>query len=88
MPRYQHFNFLLNLFYSFLKLALLVLALMSFARAYLYFVYSSVSSYSSLELFSAFWLGLRLDASIVSYIYSIPVLLLFFIWFLNLKFLQ
>ncbi|MEA3331238.1 MAG: LTA synthase family protein [Campylobacterota bacterium] len=88
MPRYQHFNFLLNLFYSFLKLALVVLSLMSFARAYLYYAYSSASSYSSLELVSAFWLGIRLDASIVSYIYSLPVLLLFFIWLLNLKFLQ
>lgn len=88
MPRYQHFNFLLNLFYSFLKLALLVLALMSFARAYLYLAYSSAPSYSLLELGSAFWLGVRLDASIVSYIYTIPVLLLFFIWLLNLKFLQ
>ena len=88
MPRYQHFNFLLNLFYSFVKLSLLVLALMSSARLYLYYTYSSASSYSILELVSAFWLGIRLDVSILAYIYSIPVLLLFLTWLLNLKFLQ
>ncbi len=88
MPKYQHFNFLLNLFYSFLKLSLLVLALMSSARVYLYYSYSSASSYTSPELLNAFWLGVRLDASILSYIYTIPVLVLFFIWLLNLKVLQ
>ena len=87
MPKYQHFNFLLNLFYSFLKLSLPVLALMSVARLYLYYSYGSDSS-SFLELFYAFWLGVRLDASILSYILSLPVLLLFFVWLLNLKFLQ
>lgn len=88
MQKNNHFPFLLNLLVSFLKLFLVVLSLMSVVRLYLFFTYGSRSTYNALELFNTFWLGMRLDASILAYIYSIPVILVFLVWLLNLKFLQ
>ncbi len=88
MQKYQHFSFLVNLLYSFLKLFLVTLFLMSLARVYLLVSYGGASAYSLLELFNTFWLGIRLDASILAYIFSLAVLLVLLIWFLHLKFLQ
>lgn len=88
MQKYQHFTFLINLLYSFFKLFLVVLTLMSIARIYLFFTYATSSNYTFFELLNTFFLGIRLDASILAYIYNIPVVLVFLIWVLNLKFLQ
>ena len=88
MQKNNHFPFLLNLLLSFLKLFVVVLVLMSVVRLYLFFSYGSHSTYNALELLDTFWLGTRLDASILAYIYSVPILLVFLVWLLNLKFLQ
>ncbi len=88
MQKYQHFSFLVNLLYSFLKLFLAMLFLMSLARVYLLVSYGSAFNYSLLELFNTFWLGIRLDASILAYIFSLAVILVFLVWLLHLKFLQ
>jgi len=40
------------------------------------------------ETLAAFWLGVRLDASIVAYINAGAILLVFIVWLLNLKFLH
>ena len=88
MQQKQYFSHLTDLLYSFFKLSLVVLALMSLSRVYLFFSHGASSVYTNFELLDAFWLGLRLDASILAYIFSIAILLLFFIWSLNLKFLQ
>jgi phosphoglycerol transferase MdoB-like AlkP superfamily enzyme len=61
---------------------------MSLARLYMFFTYGSVTSYDFVEFISSLWLGLRLDASVLAYVFSIPILLLFFVWLFNLKFLQ
>ncbi|MCD4667682.1 MAG: sulfatase-like hydrolase/transferase, partial [Sulfurimonas sp.] len=50
------------------------------ARVYLFFSYGTNSTYSFFELLSAFWLGFRLDVSIVAYVSILPVLLSIFIW--------
>jgi len=88
MQKYQHFNFLLNLLYSFLKLFLIMLTFMSLSRLYLLLSHSSLFSYQLSELFSAFFLGMRLDSSVLAYVFSLGILLLFVIYLLRLKFLQ
>lgn len=88
MQKNQHFNYLTGLLYSVVKLSLFVLVLMSFSRLYLFLNYGGASKYSSLELLNAFWLGLRLDATVVAYINALVVLIIFIIWLLKLKFLQ
>lgn len=88
MQKYQHFNFLINLLYSILKLSLVVLLLMSISRLYLFLNYSTAGSYSYFELFDAFFLGLRLDASMLAYTNALGVLLIFVIWLLRMNFLQ
>ncbi len=88
MPTNNHFSFLINLLFSFLKLLLILLFLMSLARVYLFVSYGASSSYSIFELLHTFWLGIRLDASILAYIYALPTLLVMFIWLLNAEFLQ
>ncbi len=88
MQKYQHFSFLLNILSSFFKLFLVVLALMSMARIYLLLSYGASSEYSIVELLKTLWLGVRLDASILAYIYALAVIVVFLVWFLHLKFLQ
>ncbi len=88
MQKYQHFNFLLNLLYSFLKLFLIMLTFMSLSRLYLLLNHSSFFSYQLSELFSAFFLGMRLDSSVLAYVFSLGIILLFVIYLLRLKFLQ
>lgn len=61
---------------------------MSFARLYLLLNYGASASYTFFEILNAFWLGARLDASIVAYLFSVAILLVFLIWLLHLKFLQ
>ena len=85
MQRDQYFNFLLNLLFSFLKLFTFSLVLMGLARLYLLLTYGNVLSYNLNELFLSFLLGTRLDASILAYIFIIPVLLLFVISILNIQ---
>jgi phosphoglycerol transferase MdoB-like AlkP superfamily enzyme len=88
MQKNNHFSFLVNLLYSFLKLSLVVLGLMSLVRLYIFVAYSNTFSYDVAETLAAFWLGVRLDASIVAYINAGAILLVFIVWLLNLKFLQ
>jgi phosphoglycerol transferase MdoB-like AlkP superfamily enzyme len=61
---------------------------MSLSRIYLFINYGASSSYSIVELLYTFWLGIRLDASIVAYVYAPAILFILLIWLLNLKFLQ
>ncbi len=77
---YRNFNNIINLLYSFLKLSFVILAFMLLSRVYLFFSYGTNSIYSSTELLNAFWLGFRLDVSILAYISILPVLLSIFIW--------
>ncbi|MBL0708274.1 MAG: sulfatase-like hydrolase/transferase [Sulfurimonas sp.] len=88
MQKYQHFNFLLNLLYSVLKLFLVTLVLMSLSRLYLFINYATPESYSYFELFDAFFLGFRLDASILAYANTVGVLLIFIVWLFKMRFLQ
>jgi phosphoglycerol transferase MdoB-like AlkP superfamily enzyme len=88
MQKNNHFSFLQNLLFSFLKLFFVFLLLMSVSRLYLFLNYGTSSSSNAIDLFKTFWLGSRLDASILAYIYAPAVLLVFVIWLLNLKFLQ
>ena len=76
----RNFNNIINLLYSFLKLSFVVLAFMLLARVYLFMSYGTNSIYSSSELLNAFWLGFRLDVSIIAYISILPVLFNIFIW--------
>ena len=61
---------------------------MSASRLYLFMSYGASSSYTVAELLSTFWLGIRLDASIVAYVYAPAIVLVLLVWLLNLKFLQ
>lgn len=88
MQKNQHFNFLINLLYSIMKLSLVVLFLMTLSRLYLFLSYGENSNYSYFELFDAFFLGFRLDASMVAYINALGVLLIFIIWLLRARFTQ
>lgn len=88
MPTTNHFSFLLQLLSSFLKLSLVLLTLMTLSRLFLFLSYGASSSYTFLELLHTFWLGFRLDASIVAYIFAPAVLLVFLVWLAHLKFLQ
>jgi phosphoglycerol transferase MdoB-like AlkP superfamily enzyme len=88
MQKNNYFSFLINLLYSFLKLSLVVLGLMSLVRLYIFVAYSNTFSYDVAETLAAFWLGVRLDASIVAYINAGAILLVFIVWLLNLTFLQ
>lgn len=83
MQTYKNFNNIINLLYSFLKLSFVILAFMLLARVYLFFSYGTNSIYSSTELLNAFWLGLRLDVSILAYISILPVLFSIFLWLLK-----
>ncbi|MCX6076318.1 MAG: LTA synthase family protein [Campylobacterales bacterium] len=84
----NHFSFFLNLLFSFLKLSLVLLVFMLASRLYLFLSYGASSSFTILELFNTFLLGLRLDASILAYVFAPAVLFTFIVWLLNLKFLQ
>lgn len=84
----EYFTNSRNLIFSFFKLSLVILLLMSLSRFYLFLNYGTSSTYTFIELLEAFFLGIRLDMSILAYIFSIPVILLFIAWLLNLRFLQ
>jgi phosphoglycerol transferase MdoB-like AlkP superfamily enzyme len=88
MQKYQHFNFLINLLYSILKLSLIVLGLMSLSRLYLFLNYGGASNYSFFELLNAFWLGARLDASMLAYLNALGIVFIFIIWLLRLEYIQ
>ena len=88
MQKYQHFNFILNLLYVFFKLFLIALVFMGLARLYLFLNYGASSGYEISELIASFWLGVRLDTSILAYVFSVAVLITTLITILNLKFLQ
>ncbi|WP_457746519.1 LTA synthase family protein [Sulfurimonas sp.] len=87
MQKYQHFNFLLNLLYTFGKLYVVFLLFMSLVRLYI-FLYFSSQTYQTAEVLAAFFLGLRLDASVLGYIFLLPTLIVFLICLLKVKFLQ
>ncbi|MBU0720549.1 sulfatase-like hydrolase/transferase [bacterium] len=88
MHKYQHFTFLVRLLVSFLRLFLVVLTIMSAFRVYLFLNYGSSSVYTMMELINTFWLGMRLDASVLAYVFSLAVLIVFLVWVLNLRFIQ
>lgn len=88
MQKNQHFNFLVNLLFSIFKITLIALSFMTLSRLYLYLSQSSSANYSYGELFDAFFLGFRLDASMMAYTNALGVLLLFFVWIFKLKSLQ
>ncbi len=85
MKENNNFIFSSNLIYQILRLSFAVLILMNLARVYLFYTYGSSSAYTSSELFNAFFLGIRLDLSILAYVNSIPILLLFIIWLFKLN---
>jgi len=87
MQKYQHFNFLLNLLYSFVKLYIVFLLFMTLIRAYIFFYFGS-ESYQFSEVLASFFLGLRLDASVLGYIFLLPTLFVFIVCLLKAKFLQ
>ena len=67
------------------KLFMVVLFLMSVARVLLFSAYANFSSYEQSELLDAFWLGFRLDASVLAYLFALPILIAFIFWILNLQ---
>lgn len=83
-----HFSFALDFLFSLLKLFLVVLVVLSSVRGYLFLSHASFADFELSEVFSAFFLGLRLDASLMAYIFAIPVLVSFFVWLLRAKFLH
>lgn len=85
MQKNNHFSFLFNLLFPFLKLFVIVLFLMSLLRVYIFFSYSARIEYYVLELLNTFWLGMRLDISILAYIFSVPILVVFFVWAFRLE---
>jgi len=87
MQKYQHFNFLLNLLISFVKLYGVFLLFMSLIRLYILF-YFSAESYALSEVAAALFLGMRLDASVLGYIFLLPTLTVFLICLLRARFLQ
>jgi len=84
MKNKKYFNFIINSLYSLFKLSLVILAFMFLSRLYLFISYGTNSLYSITELLNAFWLGFRLDLSIVAYINILPTLVLIFIWLFKL----
>ncbi len=88
MQKYQHFNYLLSLLYSMAKLFIVILLAMSLARLFLFISHASFSSFELSEILSSFLLGFRLDSSALAYIFALPVLIVFFTWLLNLKFMK
>ena len=80
----------LNLFshikYLLLRTFLLLLSflvIMSAVRLFIYINHSTQSVENYTDLFSALWLGFRLDASILAYIMALPTLYLLFLWILR-----
>ena len=88
MQKYQHFNFLLDLLYLFVKLFFATLFVMGLFRLYLFFSHGLVGEYEVGDILRSFILGFRLDASVLAYVFSLPVIILFIVWLLHLKFLQ
>jgi len=87
MQKNNHFSFLLTLLGSLFKLFILVLTLMSFSRVYLFLSHATLT-YKLSDLVSVFWLGIRLDASVLAYIFAPVVLIVFLVWLLHMKFLD
>jgi len=87
MQKYKHVHFLLNLLLSLGKLYVVFLLFMSLIRAYIFFSFG-IDDYPFSETVAAFFLGLRLDAVILSYIFLLPLLLLFLILVTRAKVLQ
>jgi len=88
MQKYQHFNFLLNLFLKLFKLFVVLAVLMSLARVGLFLSHESFSNFEFGEILSSLFLGFRLDCSILAYIFALPTLVLFLSWLLHVKFMQ
>ncbi len=88
MEKNYHFNFSLNFLYSLLKLFFIVLFFLTLSRVSLFLSYESFSNFELSEVFSAFLLGFRLDASLMAYIFAPPVLVSFFVWLFRVKFLH
>lgn len=85
MQKLNIFSFLYKLLSSFFKLSLVILVLMTLVRLYVFITYSNTFSYDIKEALGAFWLGVRLDASVVAYINSLAVLIVFVVWLLRLE---
>jgi phosphoglycerol transferase MdoB-like AlkP superfamily enzyme len=61
--------------------------LMSAVRLFIFISHNTQNINDFDGLLSAFWLGFRLDISILAYIMAIPVLYLFFLWILRASFI-
>lgn len=84
----NHYFPFFNLMRSFFKLALLFLVLLGSARIYLFVAHGSMHSYDLFALSKAFWLGFRLDVSVVSYIFLVPLFFVFLFFVLRLRQIQ
>lgn len=60
---------------------------MSLVRLYLFLAHAPQESYQSIDLIAAFWLGFRLDISILAYIMALPTLYLLILWLFRLHYL-
>jgi len=88
MQNYQHINYLLTLLYKTLKLFIVVVTSMTLSRLFLLLSHADISSFEFDEVLDSLLLGVRLDSSITAYIFALPILVVFFSWLLNLKFIQ
>ncbi|WP_200763627.1 LTA synthase family protein [Nitrosophilus alvini] len=74
------FPYIVGLLKNLILLQAIFLVIMSLFRLYLFFKFAPISSFdaSAVEYFNAFLLGLRLDLSILGYVFAIPLLLIIF----------
>ena len=83
MQKYKQFNYSINSLYTLLKVSFFMLLFMSVSRLYLFLNYGTNSLYTNFELVNAFFLGFRLDLSIVAYVNIIPILTIIFLYILK-----
>jgi len=83
LPLVDSFEINIALFKRTLLTQLFFLGLMSIFRSLFFLEFSGSNNYNSSEIFSAFFLGLRLDLVVLGYI-QIPIILIFiFLYFLR-----
>ncbi|MBD3839671.1 MAG: LTA synthase family protein [Epsilonproteobacteria bacterium] len=84
MQKNSQFQYLAHLISSSFRLLLIILFLMSLVRVYLLFSFgSSVVINNFAELLNVFWLGMRLDASILAYSFTPLLLIVVLVWLVN-----
>ncbi len=75
MSREENFSYIVGSLYKLVKVMVLFLLIMGLARVYLLLTYGASAEYSWSDLVATFWIGTRLDLSIVAYITILPLLL-------------